>query len=290
MITIQNVTKNFGHVAVLKPLDFSLEPHTITALIGPNGSGKTTLLSILAQIIQPTNGHIQIENEAIQAKHIGFLPQYPKFYPWMNGEEFLQFVGGLHHMPKKQLRAKIDDVLQFVGLAEAGKKKIATYSGGMKQRLGIAQAILHEPKLLLLDEPVSALDPMGRRDMFQLFEQLKHKMTILYSTHILNDAEQLTDQLLFLKDGQLVEQNTLEQIRGRYREEQFAITFSTPAAANNYAASFEGEAVGNTLFISKENGHTMASLMRYFADVDDMVEKIETRSTSLEEIFMKVMR
>ncbi len=289
MITVKNVTKNFGHVSVLKPLDFSLEPNTITALIGPNGSGKTTLLSILAQIIPSTTGNIQLDGQPIQAAHIGFLPQYPKFYPWMNGYEFLQFVGGLHRMPKQKLRTRIDEVLQFVGLADVGKKKITTYSGGMKQRLGIAQAILHEPQLLLLDEPVSALDPMGRRDMFQLFEQLKQTMTILYSTHILNDAEQLTDQLLFLKKGELIAQNTLEQIRGQYREEQFAITFLTSADATHYAAIFEGEVVGNTLFISKESGQTMTSLMRYFADERADVEKLEVRTTSLEEIFMKVM-
>src|SRR5699024_9202307 len=139
------------------------------------------------------------QNEDIRP-YIGYLPQYPTFYGWMSGYEFLIYIGKLANMNKDDVNERAEELLALVGLSEAKNKKIRTYSGGMKQRLGIAQAIIHRPQILMLDEPVSSLDPIGRREVLELMEQLKQEMTIIFSTHILSDADEISDELLLLHE------------------------------------------------------------------------------------------
>ena len=144
------------------------------------------------------------------------MPQYPQFYSWLTALEFTEMVAKLSGIEGKMVKSQAERTLDFVGLGDAKNKKTGTFSGGMKQRLGLAQAIVHKPGLLLLDEPVSALDPVGRREILNLLKELQEHTTILYSTHILNDAEEMTDQLLFLRKGQLVEQGSLKEVRDKY--------------------------------------------------------------------------
>ena len=186
-----NLTKIYGSEQAVNKVSFSLSEGTSTALIGPNGSGKTTTLSMLAGLLQPTDGMISFNGEknADIRKHIGFLPQYPQFFSWMTALEFTEMAARLSGMDSRHTKIEAQKTLEFVGLGEALRKKTGAFSGGMKQRLGLAQAIVHKPKILLLDEPVSALDPVGRREIMNLLKSLQQNMTILYSTHILNDAE-----------------------------------------------------------------------------------------------------
>ena len=143
----------------------------------------------------------------------------------MSALEFTEMAARLSGVETKKATVEAKKTLEFVGLGKAMKKKTGTFSGGMKQRLGLAQAIVHKPKLLLLDEPVSALDPVGRRQIMNLLKELQQETTILYSTHILNDAEEMTDQLLFLREGSLVEKGSLEDVRTRYAEPKIVIEF-----------------------------------------------------------------
>ena len=138
-------------------------------------------------------------------------------------------------MDNRNAKIEAQKTLEFVGLGEALRKKTGTFSGGMKQRLGLAQAIVHKPKLLLLDEPVSALDPVGRREIMNLLKSLQQEMTILYSTHILNDAEEMTDQLLFLRNGQLVEQGSLGDVKSKYDSPRYRVEFSSAQDALTFA-------------------------------------------------------
>ena len=169
-------------------------------------------------------------------KVIGFLPQYPKFFPWLSALEFTEMAARLSGVEAKKATQEARKTLEFVGLGDAMKKKTSTFSGGMKQRLGLAQAIVHKPKLLLLDEPVSALDPVGRRQVMNLLLELQAETTILYSTHILNDAEEMTDQLLFLRQGALVEQGSLEDVRTRYAKPRILIEFERLEDINRFKA------------------------------------------------------
>lgn len=182
-----------------------------------------------------------------------------------------------------------EKMLQFVGLKDAVNKKIGTFSGGMKQRLGLAQAIIHKPKLLLLDEPVSALDPAGRLDMMNLMKSLQQEMTILYSTHILNDAEQMTDQLLFLKAGKLVEQGSLQDVKAKYEHRQIVVEFKVVEEAAQFVvnSTLSAEQQGNIVILQTDD---MQQVIQELAKETFEIRKVEQQSASLEEIFMKVAK
>ena len=181
--------------------------------------------------------------------------------------------------------------LEFVGLGDAMKKKTSTFSGGMKQRLGLAQAIVHKPKLLLLDEPVSALDPVGRRQVMNLLKELQAETTILYSTHILNDAEEMTDQLLFLRQGALVEQGSLEDVRTRYAKPRILIEFEKPADINRFKTlipwklTVTDRTIAIDIVSEKIEMPTVIALLH---KEGFSIRKVERQTASLEEIFMEV--
>src|SRR4051812_22232212 len=173
LVTITDLSKKYKEYTAVKHISFSIEKGSCIALLGPNGAGKTTTLQMLAGLLTSTTGTIEFEGykQKDYRSLIGFLPQHPSFFNWMTASEFLQFAGGLSHMQKEKLATRIDETLTFVSLKEVKNKKIGSFSGGMKQRLGLAQALLHEPELLILDEPVSALDPTGRRDVLHLINK-----------------------------------------------------------------------------------------------------------------------
>jgi len=226
VLQVQNITKQFNRHVVVKDVSFHLQRGVCTALIGPNGAGKTTLLRIITGLIPSTEGTITFKDEDMDFRRIiGYLPQYPSFYEWMSGKEFLHLSSKLYGFSHKETVRRAEQVLDQVGLMKAKDKLIRTYSGGMKQRLGLAQALLHRPKILLLDEPVSSLDPIGRRDVLTLMERLKEEMTILFSTHILNDAEEVSDHLIMLKEGEVVEDGTIEDLQKKYATSKIIVQF-----------------------------------------------------------------
>lgn len=293
MMEVTNLTKTFGAQTVVSDLSFTLQANTSTALIGPNGAGKTTTLSMLTGLLVPTSGQIVMPGVADIRMEVGFLPQYPKFYPWLTALEFTEMAAGLNGVPKKQAKKDAQRVLEFVGLGEALHKKTATFSGGMKQRLGMAQAIVHKPKLVLLDEPVSALDPVGRREMMELLKELQQGATILYSTHILNDAEEMTDQLLFLRNGQLVEQGALTDVRAKFEQPRYAVVFTSVEEANRFVTLWADgcTAQGTTVIITIENEEpTMQQVLSTLANNQLAVQKVERMNASLEDIFMQVVQ
>lgn len=291
-IETRHLSKQFGAQQVVGDVTFTLQSNTATALIGPNGAGKTTTLSMLVGLLQPTAGEIVMPGVKDLRTAIGFLPQYPKYFSWMTALEYTEMVAQLSGVPKREARLRAQKMLEFTGLGEALHKKIAIFSGGMKQRLGISQAIVHAPKLLLLDEPVSALDPVGRREIMNLLKEIQQTTTILYSTHILNDAEQMTDQLLFLQKGQLVEQGTLQQVRAKYEVPRFEIVFATEQQALQFASqsALHAQALGNRVLVPIAAGlPTMQQLLERLTAGRFDVVKVAQETTSLEEIFMKVV-
>lgn len=192
----------------LKPLYLNVEDGEIFGFLGPNGAGKTTTLKMLMGLVFPSGGTARILGKpvgdpAMQAQ-IGFLPEQPYFYDHLTARELLEYYGQLSGVPTKERRRKIPEMLDRVGLREASNEQLRKFSKGMLQRVGIAQAILHDPKVVFLDEPMSGLDPMGRREVRDLIEHLKHEgKTIFFSTHILSDAEALCDRVAILHRGEL---------------------------------------------------------------------------------------
>ena len=291
MITVRNLTKTFVEHTAVSDVSFALEAHTSTALIGPNGAGKTTVLSMLTGLLAPTSGTIEMMGVKDMRKEIGFLPQYPQFFPWLTALEFTEMTAKLSGVSGRAARKEAEKVLAFVGLEEAMRKKTATFSGGMKQRLGIAQAIVHKPKVLLLDEPVSALDPIGRREMMNLLKELQQQTTILYSTHILNDAEEMTDQLLFLRKGMLVEQGSMIDVRKKFDAPRYKIDFETEGEALQFASQSQLHATVTGSSVSVEiidSVPTMGQLMERLVASTLRVKKVERVTATLEEIFLEV--
>ncbi|MBB4826622.1 ABC-2 type transport system ATP-binding protein [Sporosarcina luteola] len=295
LLEATGLSKRYGEQKAVDAVTFTLDAYTSTALIGPNGAGKTTTLSMLAGLVTQTEGSIAFEGSSDRESrsHIGFLPQYPKFFPWLTAIEFTEMAAKISGMSAREARAESQKTLEFVGLGDALNKRTGTFSGGMKQRLGLAQAIVHKPKLLLLDEPVSALDPVGRRQIMNLLKELQQQTTILYSTHILNDAEEMTDQLLFMQHGKLIDQGSLDDFRQRYAEPKIRIEFEGTDELLRFVqtAPWQVEATGSIGWIdlSVENS-SMQDVLALLSTGRYGVRKVERQSASLEEIFMKVVQ
>lgn len=206
MITVNNLHKTINGRRILTDVNFSISKGECIGLLGPNGAGKTTLIKCMTGILNYDRGDILFHSHPIlsQKKHIGYLSQHTDFKSWMTCEESLLFFGRLSGLKKNELLNKIPIILEEVGLKGKQKLKVEQLSGGMKQRLGIAQAILHQPQLLILDEPVSALDPIGRNEVKKLIGKLKKRTTIIISTHILDDASEFCDRYIVIKNGEIV--------------------------------------------------------------------------------------
>jgi ABC-2 type transport system ATP-binding protein len=294
LVTINDLSKRYKEHIAVNPISFSIEKGSCIALLGPNGAGKTTLLQMLAGLLTPTTGTIQFSDHKQKdyRRLIGFLPQHPSFFNWMTTKEFLQFAGELSHVPKKKLATRIDETLEFVHLREVKNKKIGSFSGGMKQRLGLAQSLLHDPELLILDEPVSALDPTGRRDVLHLIDKLKNKMTIIFSTHILHDAEQVCEKVLMLKDGNLKWNGTLEQLRKEFdllaiklRTKEPIQDFLKPLEFLDHVEYFDL----TTAKITMRDLSKMNEVLQELISQNRTLVLFETMQDSLEDAYMKVM-
>ncbi len=219
VIDTQGLGKRYGQVEALKALDLKVPKHSIFGFLGPNGAGKSTAIKLLLGLARPSTGSGRIfgydivrESLAIR-KRVGFLAQDPRYYDHMTARQTLRFAASFfYHGPRDAVEARVVEMLELVGLAEKTDRPIRGFSGGERQRLGIAQAQINYPDLLILDEPAAALDPMGRRDVLTVMERLRHHTTILYSTHILDDVQRVSDRVAILNRGELVAQGPIEQV------------------------------------------------------------------------------
>jgi len=217
-IEASGLTKRFGSILALDRLNLLVPRGSVFGLLGPNGAGKTTTIRILTGLARPTAGSAFVAgievglDEPKLRRRIGYLDQDPRFYGWMTGRELLELVGRLHGLAGSELRSRVDEMLARTGLTGAARRRIGGYSGGMRQRLGIAQALLHGPEILILDEPVSSLDPEGRRDLLELIAGLRDEATVVFSTHVLADVERICDRVAILDRGRLVTEGPLEEL------------------------------------------------------------------------------
>lgn len=235
-IRCSGLRKCYGTQEALKGLDLTVPANSIFGLLGPNGAGKSTTMKLLTRQIAPTAGQawvagVPITGQAIDVRsRIGYLSEQPAFYPWMTGYEFLNFIGELFGLAPGPKRKRCDELLELVGLTEAAKKKIGSYSHGMRQRLGIAQALVNQPEVLFLDEPVSALDPIGRKEVLEMLAQLKGKSTVFFSSHILTDVDRICDEIAVLHHGRLLVQAPTQALKEQYAQPVISIELETNAS------------------------------------------------------------
>ena len=216
-LSIDRVSKQYKNKIAVDRISLKLHKG-VYGLLGANGAGKTTLMRMICGILKPTSGTISFNGIDVSEENyraiLGYLPQDFGYYPEFTGKDFLMYMAALKGIAKPQAKRKASELLQLVSLQEAAKKKIKTYSGGMKQRLGIAQALLNQPKLLILDEPTAGLDPKERVRFRNLIADLGKNSIVLLSTHIVSDIEHIADNVLIMKDGQLIYQNKWEESSG----------------------------------------------------------------------------
>lgn len=305
ILTFENISKKFGDNEVLNNFNLSIPKGIIYGLVGENGSGKTTTMRLILGLEKAESGVIRIFDEDVSFgetrtnRYTGYLPDVPQFYPYMTAREYLWFCGEIIGISNTELSSKINDLLAKVGL-EDNKRRIAGYSRGMKQRLGIAQALLNDPELLICDEPTSALDPKGRRQLLDLIVSLKDKMTIIFSTHILGDAERICDEIGILHKGRLVEQGSLRKLKNKYSKTRIEIGFETKEKClaledilkNQTELQYEISEDNTMVSVHYEKNEEQIyiKVLNILLNHHLMPIRIEKQESSLENIFFEVIQ
>ncbi|MBI2165855.1 MAG: ABC transporter ATP-binding protein [Chloroflexi bacterium] len=304
-VRCQGLTKLYGKVVGIEGLDLAVPAGSVFGLVGPNGAGKTTTIRLLTGLSSPTSGQawvagqpVFLESVSLRQK-IGYLQETLAFYGWMSGREFLSYVGELFGMSRRERERRGEELLELVGLQEAAARRISGYSRGMRQRLGIAQALINSPQVLFLDEPCSALDPMGRREVLAVVERLKGRSTVLMSTHILSDVERVCDRVAILNRGHLLLERPLNQLLREYPSSVFSLEVEGDAGplrdalgGQPWVSGVEAEPVPSGLRIRlhvSDADTAKRQLPRLVADHGVALVHLELARPSLEEVFIRLL-
>lgn len=268
ILSIKGVSKSFGTKKILDELSFDVPRHSIYGFVGKNGAGKTTTMKLILGMYQADGGEIYINGEKVTYganktnKYIGYLPDVPEYYGYMKPKEYLKLCADITGMPKDSMDEEIDRMLAMVGLSK-DNKRIAGFSRGMKQRLGIAQALLSKPQLLICDEPTSALDPVGRKEILEILKSVSQETTVIFSTHILSDVERICDHVGILNDGKLAWQGDRESLKAMSKNTGFEVEFNSV--------------------------EDMKKALKLLEDNNIGIKSLDMKDSNLEDLFMEVM-
>ena len=303
-VRCEGLGRIYGSVEAVKNLTLAIEPGSVFGFLGRNGAGKTTTIRLLTGLAQPTSGRawvsgLETTNRGLSAQRtFGYMPEVPAFYPWMTPTEFLQFIGRLFNMPAAELGNRCIELLVMTGLEKAAKRRIGGFSKGMRQRLGLAQALIHKPSVLFLDEPTSALDPAGRRDVLDLIDRLRGETTIFLSSHILADVERVCDVLGIVQEGELLLMEERDSLIARYASDVIHLEFDRSSLAE--LPSFIGE-LGRLVWVKQltredtvvrvavtDRMMGKTRLLKLIAESDLALSRYEWVRPSLEEVFLSI--
>jgi len=298
MITVRSLKKDFKTFQALKGIDLNVKKGEVYGFIGHNGAGKSTAMNILAGLSRPNGGECMVNGMDVRkVRHpgdlnVGYLPEDPRFYPWMTAQETLSYLGESNAIAN---RKRLEEMLIWVGLKDAANRRVGGFSRGMRQRLGIASALMHDPDLLILDEPSSALDPEGRSDVLRLIGELKQMgKTVFFSTHILSDVERICDTVGMIASGKMVMEKPLEEMKKDHILPIFDIELIAPIAPHalgklqGLAGVMDIRCAENNLSIYvKDTALLSKQLMAFFAGEEIPVLSFGLRKHTLEDIFMK---
>lgn len=303
VLTIQNLSKSFGKQKIIDNLNISVPSGSIFGFIGQNGAGKTTTMKMVLGLLQPDSGEIHVCNEKVyfgQTKtnqFIGYLPDVPEFYNYMTPLQYLKLCGEVIGLSKSEIEQRGQNLLSLVGLSSA-TKQIGGFSRGMKQRLGIAQALFTNPKLLICDEPTSALDPVGRKEILDILSKISSTMTVLFSTHILSDVERICDRAAFLNEGKIAVCGTLAEIKALHGDDSLLIEFSDDKELSAFkqqktikALNLKSEENNGKIILHSRNvKKVQQSLFHIFCETGICPVKMEIMEPSLESLFLEVIK
>lgn len=296
MLTLKDVSKRFGSKKVVDGLSFSIPKNTIFGFVGENGAGKTTTMKMILGLMQMDSGEILVDGTKVvygntpTNRKVGYLPDVPEFYTYMTPREYLRFCGEITGLSSKELNSRADELLERVGLANENKK-IKGFSRGMKQRLGIAQALIGKPELLICDEPTSALDPLGRKEILDILVASKDETTILFSTHILSDVERICDRIAFLHKGKLALSGSIGDIKKMNTKEEYEVVVQNRENISLLQMQFQNSVKVDdyTLKIHVDSSSSVKQIMQFILDKSIAFEKIEKCENTLENLFMEVV-
>ncbi|WP_416335281.1 ATP-binding cassette domain-containing protein [Anaerococcus sp. DFU013_CI05] len=300
-LKIDNLHKSFGKNTIINGLSMSIPENTIFGFLGKNGAGKTTTMKMILGFLKIDEGSIEVFGEEVsfgQSKtnrFIGYLPDVPEFYGYMTAKEYLNLCGSITSLNKNEMKNKSEELLELVGLRNVNKR-ISGYSRGMKQRLGIAQALLNSPKLLICDEPTSALDPLGRKEILDIILKIKASTTVIFSTHILSDVEAICDHVVVLDKGKNVLEGSIDELKNIKRKNTIKIRFKSNEELKVFKSldKFSNLVMnekGDTLYLTDEDNQ--------LKDIDILYElyklnifplEIKIEEPTLENIFMEVTK
>lgn len=316
MLELSHVTKRFGTRTAVDDLCLTVPDHAIFGFVGENGAGKTTTMKMVLGLLHADAGEIRVDQELVSFGNsrtnrlVGYLPDVPEFYGFLTPEEYLLLCGEISGIPKKEGKRRAEELLALVGLAKT-KQRIQGFSRGMKQRLGIAQALFGNPKLLICDEPTSALDPAGRREILALLQSLKGQTTVLFSTHILSDVERICDECAVLHKGRLVKQGLMQELKDAGGAQGFLVEFLCAGDLEKFAGLMPGGKRTDALTLAygmPESGcalertsvpvsgkeavpgmGTMPAAMALLVREGIAVRRIEQKERTLEEMFFRLV-
>jgi ABC-2 type transport system ATP-binding protein len=302
MIQVRSVSKSFGNIEAVKNVSFTIDKGEIFGILGPNGAGKSTIVNILNTLIKPDKGDVIIDGVNIKDDGntikliMGVVPQEIALYEELTAYENLMFWGGLYNIPKSVLKANVNNTLEIVDLVYRKDYKIKSFSGGMKRRINIACSLLHNPKILVLDEPTVGVDPQNRNHIFEVIERLNNEgMTIIYTTHYMEEAERFCDKIAIIDVGRIIAQGTLKELR-EISEVKDLLTIKLADSENEIISRitsanplFTYESTSDTLKVECVNiSRDISVIINHIQNSGGVIERMYTRGTNLESIYLKL--
>lgn len=295
MLHIRGLHKRFGDKEVLKGLNLSVPEHSVFGFIGKNGAGKTTTMKAVLGLLRTDDGEIMVGGEKVvygqtsTNRFIGYLPDVPEFYPFMTAPEYLRFCGEITGGKRSENEKRSKELLELVGLGDE-THRIRGFSRGMKQRLGIAQALLNRPRLLICDEPTSALDPVGRKEILDILLAVREQTTVLFSTHILSDVERICTDVAFLNDGVVSIQGKLSDVKSIYRSDEYLLEVERKEDIQGLMRAFRFmRQRADYVLAFHEKDHALFDVLCYVTEGRVSLSKLERVEPTLESLFMEVV-
>ncbi|MFZ5969431.1 MAG: ABC transporter ATP-binding protein [Bacillota bacterium] len=300
MVDVQNLVKEYGPVRAVDNISLSIEKGDIYGLLGPNGAGKSTTISVISTLLKPTSGNVYVsgfsvtENPDKVRKLIGLVPQDIALYPTLTAQENLSFFGSLHGLKGKNLRLRMDEVFDIVGLKNHQKNKVETFSGGMKRRLNIGVGLLNQPELLILDEPTVGIDPQSRNHILETIKELNRQgMTVLYTSHYMEEVDLLCNRIGIIDHGKLIAQGTKAEIKGLIgNKEKLNITVSNLGKdqLNQLKSLIDHHQLiyydGLLTILGSEVGNLLSQIVLILNDGNAHIHRIDIQEPNLESVFL----